>query len=120
MISSQVEKVPVVCSVSVVGEVGERTLASTGGLVTSPVVFSSVDTSLTTSSPPENYKNEDNIRSVCSRTSGKKGGPFTVVFAIFGVDDPLVFRQLFCRDVVEWVFRVRRLEHCRVMLVVPL
>ena len=62
MISSQVEKVPVVCSVSVVGEVGERTLASTGGLVTSPVVFSSVDTSLTTSSPPEN-KNED-IRTV--------------------------------------------------------
>ena len=66
MISSQVEKVPVVCSVSVVGEVGERTLASTGGLVTSPVVFSSVDTSLTTSSPPENYKNEDNIRSVAA------------------------------------------------------
>ena len=119
MISSQVEKVPVVCSVSVVGEVGERTLASTGGLVTSPVVFSSVDTSLTTSSPPENKNEAAGGHQNCSMTSGKKG-PFTVVCAIFGVDDPLVFRQLFCRDVVEWVFRVRRLENCRVMLVVPL
>ena len=51
------------CSVSVVGEVGDITLASKtaaggGGLVvTSPVVFSSVDTSLlTTISPPEEQK----------------------------------------------------------------
>ena len=55
------------CSVSVVGEVGDITLASKtaaggGGLVvTSPVVFSSVDTSLlTTISPPEEQKKIEN------------------------------------------------------------
>ena len=51
-----------VCSVSVVGEVGERTLASTGGgLVTSPVVFSSVETSFTPASPSGNRKKDQTL-----------------------------------------------------------
>ena len=50
---------PVVCSVSVVGEVGERTPQaprSGGGLITSPVVFSSVELSGTGVSRAANRK----------------------------------------------------------------
>ena len=55
---------PVVCSVSVVGEVGERTPMAPrtgssgkgGGLITSPVVFSNVELSGTGVSRTENIK----------------------------------------------------------------